>query len=55
VIVRRCERRVFEPKDWDKLKDDLEAWKENLAGIEVAMKGQNLLTSSFTVQPWLSS
>jgi len=55
ISVRRCERRVFEPDDWKKLLADLEAWKEGLDSIDVTMKGQNLLTPGFAVQPWLSS
>lgn len=53
--MRRCERRVFEPEDWKKLLADLELWKEGLDSIDVTMKGQNLLTPGFAVQPWLSS
>lgn len=55
ISVRRCERRVFEPEDWKKLLADLELWKEGLDSIDVTMKGQNLLTPGFAVQPWLSS
>lgn len=55
ISVRRCERRVFEPDDWKKLLADLELWKAGLDSIDVTMKGQNLLTPGFAVQPWLSS
>lgn len=55
VSVRRCERRVFLQQDWEKLLSDLTSWKEGLDGLDITMKGKNLLTPSVTVHPWLSS
>ena len=55
VRIRRCERQVFGNAEWQRLKDDLGAWRDNLHSIEVTMKEQTLLTPTSTVQRWLSS
>lgn len=54
VAVRRCERRVFEDAEWERLLQDLTMWRVNVSNMSTSLKNSKLLTPTATVEPWIT-